>query len=401
MSSIPNHVGMDEKCQLVYLLLFSQLFWASSLISINVHYRYRFYVPLVRPPKDFISNTVLYSAEKHKKWEDRYDELVKYYRIQKTTNLMDPKNLSSSERINNFMQHQRQEYRKWKRGEPSTLNETKIALLNEIDFVWDKNQRIWDTRFAELVKFKHEFGHVNVPMKYKTLGQWVTKHRKAYRAGTLEQHRIDQLNMVGFTWDVKEWQFQRRLDEIKEYRAKHGHIDIRVTDGEFGSWFYSRRKEYLAFLNGMNTTLSDSHRHALEEVGFGPDLFNRRQTNITSNASWEIRFQELVEFKNKHNHTRVPKIPQYAQLSSWMNYQRNLKANGKLNANRLRKLENIGVIWNENQWQWMRRYAQLAAFQEKYGHTNVPRGGGALGEWVEWQRVSTTFVHLHGSYLRF
>jgi tRNA splicing endonuclease len=103
-------------------------------------------------------------------WEDRYDELVNYYQILKVPNLKD-QNLSSSEGIKNFMQHQRQEYRKWKRGEPSTLNETKIALLNDINFVWDKNQRIWDLRFAELIEFKREFGHVNVPMKYKTLGQ--------------------------------------------------------------------------------------------------------------------------------------------------------------------------------------------------------------------------------------
>lgn len=324
------------------------------------------------------------SLSKHKKWEERYAELLSYYRERKTIDVVEESNPS----LKNFLQHQRQEYRKWKRGETSTLNETKVELLNRLDFVWDKNQQIWETRYAELLQFKQEFGHVNVPMKYKTLGQWVTKHRKAYRAGSLEESRIDRLNEVGFMWDVQEWQFQRRLEEIREFRAKNGHIDIRVTDGEFGSWFYSRRKEYLKYLNGENTTLSDSHRIALERVGFGPHLARRRQTAITSNVTWQTRYDELVHFKGKYNHTRVPKVPQYAQLSSWVNHQRNLKAVGKLDRGRLHQLQEIGFVWNENRWLWMKRYSELAAFQEKSGHTNVPRGGGDLGEWVEWQRVN-------------
>jgi Helicase associated domain len=323
---------------------------------------------------------------KTKKWDERYAELVNYHRKYNSTDIVGESN--STTVLKNFLQHQRQEYRKWKRGEPSSLDETKIELLNKIHFVWDKNQQIWDRRYDELLQFKHKFGHVNVPMKYKTLGQWVTKHRKAYHAGTLEQRRIDRLNEVGFMWDVKEWQFQRRLDEVRAFRAKNGHIDIRVTDGEFGSWFYSRRKEYLQYLNGENTTLSESHRLALEEVGFGVHLTERRQTTIHSNVTWQSRYEELVLFKEKFNHTRVPKIPKYAQLSSWVNHQRNLKAIGKLDRSRLLQLQEIGFVWNENQWLWMKRYSELAAFQEKRGHTNVPRGGGDLGEWVEWQRVS-------------
>ena len=324
------------------------------------------------------------SLSKHKKWEERYAELLDYCSDHKSINVIEESNPS----LNNFLQHQRQEYRKWKRGEASALNETKIGLLNSLGFVWDKNQQIWENRYAELLQFKQDFGHVNVPMKYKTLGQWVTKHRKAYRAGSLEQSRIDRLNELDFMWDVQEWQFQRRLDEIREFRAKNGHIDIRVTDGEFGSWFYSRRKEYLKYLNGENTTLSDSHRIALEGIGFGPHLAKRRQTTITSNVTWQNRYNELLLFKEVYNHTRVPKIPQHAQLSSWVNHQRNLKAIGKLDRGRLHRLQEIGFVWNENQWLWMKRYSELAAFQEKSGHTNVPRGGGDLGEWVEWQRVS-------------
>jgi hypothetical protein len=331
------------------------------------------------------STSELWST-KNKKWDERYAELLKFHIIHKNTAVGE--GVSNNTGLNNFCQNQRQEYRKWQRGEQSNMDETKIGLLNNLNFVWDKNQQIWESRYAELLQFKSEFGHVNVPMKYKTLGQWVTKHRKAHRAGTLGQSRIDRLDEVDFMWDVKEWQFQRRLDEIRDFRSKNGHINIRVTDGEFGSWFYSRRKEYLQHLNGENTTLSESHRLALEEVGFGPHLAERRQTTISSNVTWQTRYEEIVLFKETFNHTRVPKIPRYAPLSSWVNHQRNLKSVGKLTRGRLLQLQEIGFVWNENQWLWMKRYSELAAFQEKRGHTNVPRGGGDLGLWVEWQRVS-------------
>lgn len=320
----------------------------------------------------------------NRKWNDRYAELVSF-RNQNGHINVDKSNTA----LNNFIQNQRKEYRRWQRGETSSMDERKIELLNNLSFVWDKNQQIWESRYAELLQFKADFGHVNVPIKYKTLGQWVTKHRKAKRAGTLQQSRIDRLEEIGFIWDVKEWQFQRRLDQIKDFKEKYGHIDIKVTDGEFGSWFYSRRKEYLLYLNGENTTLVEEHRLALEDVGFGPHLSERRQTTTNRRTvTWETRFEELVLFKEQYNHTRVPKIPRYAQLSAWVNHQRNLKTMGKLARYRLLQLEEIGFTWNTNQWLWMKRYEELVAFQVKHGNTNVPHGGGDLGEWVDWQRVS-------------
>jgi hypothetical protein len=331
----------------------------------------------------------------NQKWNERYSELIGFRNKHGHINV----DKSKHPALNNFVQNQRKEYRRWQRGEKSSMDERKVELLNNLLFVWDMNQQIWQSRYDELHQFKSDFGHVNVPIKYKTLGQWVTKHRKAKRAGALSQSRVERLDEIGFIWDVKEWQFQRRLDQIKEFKETYGHIDIKVTDGEFGSWFYSRRKEYLLYLNGENTTLLEEHRLALEEVGFGPHLAERRQTpTIRSNATWETRFEELVRFKEQFNHTRVPKIPRYAQLSTWVNHQRNLKAMGKLARDRLLQLDEMQFTWNTNQWRWMKRYEDLAAFQVKHGNTNVPRGGGDLGEWVDWQRVSN--VSYRSSILR-
>jgi hypothetical protein len=333
---------------------------------------------------------VRFPARRNKKWSEQYEELVQFYRQNGHTDVT-PANADES--LKNFVQNQRKEFRKWQQGLDSTMTDEKVELLNQLEFIWNKNQEIWDCRFRELLQFKAEYGHINVPIKYKTLGQWVTKQRRAERSGTLDQENVERLKSIGFIWDVKEWQFKRMLKELQDFKATNGHLRIKITDGELGSWFYSRRKEYLQYLNGKNTTLTESHRQTLENLGFGPELGLRRDAKVTTGAvPWETRFEELVEFKNEFNHTRVPRIPKYAQLSSWVNHQRNLKALGQLPHYRLVELEAIGFVWNTNTWLWMERFAQLEKYQEKYGNTNVPRGFGDLGEWVDWQRVSSASI---------
>jgi len=336
------------------------------------------------------------------KWDDNFRALKNYYQQNghcdvATTNssAKSESSLDASDRLKSFVQNQRKEYKKWQKGDNSRMDERKIGMLNTIDFVWDKNQQLWENRFKELLDFKNEFGHLNVPMKYKTLGQWVTKHRKARQSGILSKEKMDILDSIGFIWDAKEWQFQRGLKELKDFKAMHGHLEIKITDGEFGSWFYSRRKEYLQYLNGERTTLSKHHRLELEEIGFGAHLAERRQPNAQEKqvilrqcVSWETRYNELVKFRKEFNHTRVPKLPLYAQLSTWVTRQRTLKSSGKLSRDRLLKLESIGFVWNIHHWLWMKRFTELEEYQAQYGNTNVPKGWGDLGEWVDWQRVS-------------
>jgi len=365
----------------------------------------------------------------YQKWDDRYEELKEFYEanghcdvgnsraslflkknnndtILSTTTITTTENdnnknsnSSSSSSLKMFVQNQRKEYRKWQRGERSTLNESKIELLEEeLQFVWEKaTDQLWEVRYLELIDFHAKYGTMNVPMKYKTLGQWVTKHRRAHKLGTLSPEKFRKLERIGFIWNVKEWQFQYQYQKLIQYREQHGHLNVKITDGELGSWFYSRRREYLQYLDGKPTTLSEKHRLALEEVGFGPHLAKRRKrfyyntttttTNDEADVSWETRFEELVQFRSVTNHTRVPKISQYAQLYTWINYQRNLKARGELKRNRYLQLESIDFVWNTNHWLWKIRFNELCEFQSKYGSTNVPRGYGDLGEWVDWQRV--------------
>lgn len=69
--------------------------------------------------------------------------------------------------------------------------------------VRNRNEERWENRFAELVEFRRQRGHCNVPKTLGELGSWVNYQRELYRGkrkSTLKQEYISRLDAVGFDW---------------------------------------------------------------------------------------------------------------------------------------------------------------------------------------------------------
>jgi len=325
-------------------------------------------------------------------WEQRYEQLKEFHRIHGHTaapRQEDPDWIG----LRQFVQRQRKQYNKWKKGEETFLTADKIELLNEIDFLWDMHEAQWLERLQDLADFRNEFGHCNVQMKYATLGQWCTKQRREYNNGEMTQSRIDSLNELGFIWDVAETQFQEGLRQLQEFKMENNGQWPKVTEGSIGSWFYSRRREYLHWLRGGNSTLTESHRLALEDIGFDASLKRRRKSRRVD-SEWEERLEELMEFKMKYGHTRVARG--YGRLGTWVNAQRYklgphvFEPDDKVGATsleRIQRLNEIDFVWNTHTWLWDKRLEALTIYHKENGHTNVPKSIGALGQWCERQRV--------------
>jgi hypothetical protein len=80
-------------------------------------------------------------------------------------------------------------------------------------FVWDREEAqweaqweaLWEAAYQELVAYKKEQGHCNVPRSYQTkdgfsLGTWVNNQRAFKKRGELSPERIQRLEAVGFFW---------------------------------------------------------------------------------------------------------------------------------------------------------------------------------------------------------
>ena len=97
--------------------------------------------------------------------------------------------------------------------ERSALNQEKINALAAIDFTWakQKGSALWDAKFRDLLRYRAETGHSNVPTKYRadtSLGRWVSTQRKQYKEMKLNKRslmtaeRARKLTEIGFKWNA-------------------------------------------------------------------------------------------------------------------------------------------------------------------------------------------------------
>jgi hypothetical protein len=87
---------------------------------------------------------------------------------------------------------------------------------------------------------------------------------------------------------------------------------------------------------------------------------------------------------------------------AWLSQQRYLQRSESLDAQKEKRLESLGVTWNDQQQEieverFDRNFDLLVAFQEREGHVRVPinhqeSDNDNLGDWLRYQR----FRYRHG-----
>ena len=276
-----------------------------------------------------------------------------------------------------------------------TLNAERVALLDELDFTWSvRTRESWDDRFRLLRDYKEEHGDVLVPWIHKTadgfsLGTWVTKQRAAKAAGKLNAECVALLDELGFTWNVRaheSWDDRFRL--LRDYKEEHGDVLVpashKTADGfSLGAWVSTQRAAKAAGkLNAERVAL-------LDELGF--------TWSVQAHESWNDRFRLLRDYKEEHGDLLVPKSHKTADgfsLGAWVTKQRADKAAGKLNAERVALLDELGFTWSVQAHEsWDDRFRSLRDYKEEHGDLLVPTShktadGFSLGAWVSTQRAA-------------
>lgn len=165
----------------------------------------------------------------------------------------------------------------------------------KISFTWDPYKKAidekWKLRFDELVAYKEQHGHCNIPQKsdQKELSSWVKVQRMNYTHAqklklgqklpsdhcvALAQERIDLLESIGFEWRIKKeaqgW--DARFQQLLEYKQNHGDtlVPFNYVDqhGRLGRWVNKQRHEMTLKLRGEKSQLTDEREARLNEVGF-------------------------------------------------------------------------------------------------------------------------------------
>ena len=142
-------------------------------------------------------------------WLIRYDELVAFKQQYGHCNV--PQKFQENKPLGIWVSNQRKQYRLFCQGKSSYITPDRIAVLEKIEFVWGLDKiSLWETKYNELIAFRQQYGHCNVPRSYaqnKKLGGWVNTQRQKYtflckgKSSCMTSERIAALEYIGFEWN--------------------------------------------------------------------------------------------------------------------------------------------------------------------------------------------------------
>eukprot|EP00957_Ditylum_brightwellii_P063378 4810907-Ditylum_brightwellii.AAC.1 len=76
---------------------------------------------------------------------------------------------------------------------------------------------------------------------------------KEGRLVMMTAERVDMLNSLGFTWKLHEGYWHKMLDDLKEYKERHGDCLVPTKyapNPPLGCWVHMQRIAYKHMLNG-------------------------------------------------------------------------------------------------------------------------------------------------------
>jgi hypothetical protein len=143
-------------------------------------------------------------------------------------------------------------------------------------------------------------------------------------------------------------QWNDRYQELKDFKAKHGHCLVPHNHLHQGSpalaqWVKRQRFQYKQSLQNKRTTITEERKRVLEELGFIWD---------SHAVAWEEKYQSLLTFEKQHGHVDVPSNHEDKNLAIWIKCQRRqykLLFQGRQSAmakERISRLEAVQFNWN-------------------------------------------------------
>ncbi len=312
-------------------------------------------------------------------WNQYYDKLVRFYKKHGHHNV--PSDNNDHNKLLEWVLIQKKSKHQ--------LPKQYIEKLSAIDFDFSINQKArWYEKFKELEQFFVKHGHAHVPatdQRYKTLHHWLmTQVRNQDNLDELQKRKLDSLAIF---WDIKssrDWKWQEMYLQLKEFHRNNGHSSVPQKWEEnprLGIWVSVQRRR---LSEGNMKKERKTRLDALNFVWDFGDVYEKQ---------WKDKYQKLIDFKKEHGHCKVPLTHKDQQLAGWVDRQRTHKTKGKLSEDRIRKLDQIGFIWDctvLEEESWEKKFSELLAYKKQYGDCQVPvnwKRNRSLGIWVSTQRT--------------
>jgi hypothetical protein len=309
----------------------------------------------------------------------------------------------------------------------TTKRSTTTRIYSSAENNANKGETVMATAAEEKLKaYKEMYGNCTVTNLYvcddgTKLGRWVKSQRRLHpvlKDAALRERRREALDSIGFVWVVNErnrqlslvtggvhvseedrynarWNFM--FEKLKEYKAEHGDCLVphkyNCTDGsKLGHWVAKQRR-----LSTTDSVMKPLRRRALDSIGFAWKL-REPYRSLKWDEQWNERFRLLQEYHTEHGDCLVPLDYAFAnstiKLGTWVSFQRERHAAGKLRKDRVIRLESLDFSFralpdDSVQALWDRLFERLVQYKQEHGHCRVPityKRDRQLGVWVKGLR---------------
>lgn len=208
-----------------------------------------------------------------------------------------------------------------------------------------------------------------IERKFTIEGSKLSKDIRAYPYKLSERRRLKS----EILWEKYYW-------ELDNFIAIHKYSSIPRSGNTktLAYWATSMR------MKRKRNQLSDEKIDLLNQINFDWD---------PTKSTWDVRYRNLLNFKERFGHTHVPK--EYdSKLHFWVKNQRMSLYQNKLSVDRKLLLMKIGLLdkYDPLEDEPIPNYTMnlLNKYYEAHGHINVPQLDGEnkyLGRWINSQRI--------------
>jgi superfamily II DNA or RNA helicase len=256
-----------------------------------------------------------------------------------------------------------------------SLHPDRIARLNQLNFVWNAIDDVFEQNLKLLELFVQREGHARVAQAHKEqgvrLGTWVSGLRT--RKTQLTSGQVSRLDQLGFAWNALDARFEQNIALVEIFIRREGHAQITEDHVEGGQYI----GRWLSYLRKKRSQLPPAQVSRFEKLGLSlampPDPFERN-------------LQLLRKFVDREGDANVPKghIEEGVRLGGWVN---NLRGRRELlSKEKITQLELCGFVWNVHAKGLAQNLALLNQYFSREGHANPPNAhvedGVRLGTWV-------------------
>jgi Helicase associated domain len=223
-------------------------------------------------------------------WNGRIQQLCEFQHQYGHTCV--PKRYKDHPGLANWVNKQRQHYKRYHNGtRPCSLNEKRIAQLEEHGFCWDGRKhhmvdssssssfvpspqqtledRIWWKYWAE---FQQSMPNAEEVPASSALRKWLRQQRRLLLLLDLSEEKRHALDQVDANWWMtrSERTWERHLQTLVNYATIHGNCSVPIAhpNQRLAHFVSNQRKQYNLRQKQRPTTMTEERLRRLESIGF-------------------------------------------------------------------------------------------------------------------------------------